>query len=180
MTKFLFEKLDSQKHDRNNFDCGDQTLNIFLKLYASQQQKQGFCTTYVCVDQADPNNPKTILGYYTMSANSIEASNAGYFAKKKLPYKNIPTIKIGRLARDIHKSPKGFGKVLLATALNQCLNYATNHLGIWAVEVDLINEKVKPFYEKFGFHEIPDFPLRLLLPIATIKTAQLSVESILS
>lgn len=180
MTKFLFEKLDSQKHDRNNFDCGEQTLSIFLKLYASQQQKQGFCTTYVCIDQNDPKKEKSILGYYTISANAIEASNADYFSKRKLPYKNIPTVKIGRLARDIHKSPKGFGKFLLATALNQCLDFATNHIGIWAVEVDLINEEVKAFYEKFGFHQIPGFPLRLLLPIATIKASQVCEESICS
>jgi hypothetical protein len=177
VNKFLFEKLDPQTHDRNNFDCAEQSLNIFLKLYASQQQKQGFCSTYVCISQNDPNELKTILGYYTVSANSIEAINLDYFTKRKLPYKNIPTIKLGRLARDIHKSSKGFGKYLLAMALNQCLTFATNHMGIWAVEVDLVNESVKPFYEQFGFHEIPGFPLRLLLPMATIKAAKLCEET---
>ena len=180
MIKFLFERLDPQKHDRNNFDCIEQTLNLFLKLYAFQQQKQGFCSTYVCVDQNDRNDLKTILGYYTVSANSIEANSFDYFSKRKLPYKNVPTIKIGRLARDTHKSSKGFGEYLLAMALNQCLDLASNHVGIWAVEVDLINEAIKPFYEKFSFHEIPGFPLRLLLPIATLKAAKLCEESILA
>jgi hypothetical protein len=166
-----FERLDPNKHDRINFDCGEETLNIFLKIYAFQQQKEGFCTTHVCIDKNHPNKIKPILGYYTISASSIEAVNADYFSKRKLPYKNIPTIKIGRLARDINESPKGFGKFILETALGHCLEFATNHIGIWAVEVDLINEHVKPFYEAFDFKELPEFPLRLLLPISKLKKA---------
>ena len=172
MNNLRFEKLDPQKHDRNNFDCGEQNLNIFLKVYASQQQKQGFCTTYVCTSDDDPKKAKTILGYYTISASSIEATNADYFSKRKLPYQQIPTVKIGRLARDVKQSPKGFGKLILKTALNQCVEFATNNLGIWAVEVDLISEEVKPFYKAFGFQEIPKLPLRLILPISIIKEAQ--------
>ncbi len=171
MSNLVFEKLDSKKHDRANFDCGEDSLNVFLKLYASQHQKKKFCITHVCVDAEQNNQFKTILGYYTISASSIEATNADYFAKKKLPYKNIPTVKIGRLARDINESPKGFGKFILASALKQCLEFATNNIGIWAVEVDLINEEVKPFYQTFGFSEIPDLSLRLILPIETIKSA---------
>lgn len=162
----VFERLDPQKHDRINFDCGEKNLNIFLKLYASQQQKQGFCTTYVCISQ---NNPKFIMRYYTISASSIAATNANSFSKKKLPYSNIPTVKIGRLARDINSTPKGFGKFILESALNYCLEFATNHIGIWAIEVDAINENVKVFYEHFGFKELPGLPFRLLLPIQTLK-----------
>lgn len=169
VNNLAFERLDPQKHERAGFDCGEENLNIFLKIYASQQQKQGFCTTYVCVDKNNPNKTKPVLGYYTISASSIEATSADYFSKKRLPYKNIPTVKIGRLARDINESPKGFGKFILETALNHCLEFASNHIGIWAVEVDLINENVKPFYEAFGFKELPEFQLRLLLPISTIK-----------
>lgn len=166
MNNLIFEKLDPQKHERINFDCGEESLNIFLKIYASQQQKQGFCTTYVCVNE---NDPKIILGYYTVSASSIEASDADYISERKFPYQKIPTIKIGRLARDINTSQKGFGKFILANALKHCMDFATNHLGIWAVEIDVINEDVKTFYEEYGFKAIPGFPLRLLLPIKTLK-----------
>lgn len=173
MSNFVFEKLDSKRHNRENFDCGEESLNVFLKLYASQHQKKGFCITHVCVDAEQNNLFKTIFGYYTISASSIEAINADYFSKKKLPYKNIPTVKIGRLARDINESPKGFGKFILATALKQCLEFSTNNIGIWAVEVDLINEDVKPFYQSFGFCEVPNLSLRLILPIETIKAASI-------
>lgn len=170
MNNFVFEKLDPQKHNRFSFDCGEESLNIFFKLYASQQQKQGFCTTYVCVNKNNLNNMRPVLGFYTISASSIEAANTEYFSKKRLPYKNIPTVKIGRLARDINLSPKGFGKFILQTALMQCVEFATNHIGIWAIEVDLVNETVKPFYDAFGFREIPGSPLCLMLPIATVKS----------
>jgi len=170
VSNLVFEKLDAKKHDRESFDCGEESLNFFLKKYASQHQKKGFCITYVCFDSQENNQFKKILGYYTISASSIEPINTDYFTKKKLPYKNIPTLKIGRLARDINESPKGFGKLILSTALNQCLELAKNNIGIWAVEVDLINEEVKPFYKKFGFCEVPNLALRLILPIKTIKS----------
>lgn len=175
MSNLVFEKLDSKKHDRESFDCGEESLNVFLKLYASQHQKKGFCITHVCVDNEQDEQFKKILGYYTISASSIESINADYFTKNKLPYKNIPTVKIGRLARDINESPKGFGRFILATALNKCLEFATNNLGIWAVEVDLINEEVKPFYKTFGFCEVPNLCLRLILPIETIKSASTTI-----
>lgn len=119
-----FEQLNSDQHERLSFDCGAENLNIFLKLYAFQQQKQGFCKTFVCIDQNSPHEIKPILGYYTISASSIEAINADYFSKKKLPYKSIPTVKIGRLARDINVTPKGFGKYIsngLKPMLGVCL-----------------------------------------------------------
>lgn len=84
MSNLVFEKLDSKKHDRESFDCGEESLNVFLKLYASQHQKKGFCITHVCVDNEQDEQCKKILGYYTISASSIESINADYFTKKKI------------------------------------------------------------------------------------------------
>jgi hypothetical protein len=168
VNNWRFEKLNPKKHDRADFDCGEESLNLFLKLYAAQQQKRGFCTTYVCIEHNTTIDIKPILGYYTVSASSMEAESADYFSKRKLPYKKLPTLKIGRLARDIHKSPKGFGGDILGAALIKCLETSEN-LGIWAIEVDLINEKVKPFYQAFEFQEFPDLSLRMALTIDTLR-----------
>jgi len=163
-----FEKLDPKFHDRAGFNCGENELDIFLKLYANQQQSQGFNVTYVCVQQNDPN---AILGYYTLSPSSLNALDATYFSRKRIPYQKVGTIKIGRLARDKNKTPNGFGKFILKHALNQCLVEA-DIIGCFAGEVDIINEGVKGFYEKFGFQEIPGLPQCLILPISTIKQSQ--------
>ena len=44
-------------------------------------------------------------------------------------------------------------------------------LGIHAVVVDAIDEQAKGFYEKYGFVALADQPLRLYLPLATIRKA---------
>ena len=87
MNNLVFEKLDATKHDRESFDCGEESLNVFLKLYASQHQKKGFCVTHVCFDNQQDNQFKKILGYYTISASSIESINVDYFNKKNYPIK---------------------------------------------------------------------------------------------
>ena len=99
--------------------------------------------------------------------------DASCFKKRSLPYKKIPTIKIGRLARDIKKTSSGFGGVILRNALSTSLELSESKLGVWGVEVDLINEKVKSFYNTYGFHEIPGSPLSMFLPMTTLKTAAL-------
>jgi hypothetical protein len=49
MKNLIIEKLNTQ-HEKNIFDCGEQSLNIFLRLYAFQQQKKGLGNTYVCIN----------------------------------------------------------------------------------------------------------------------------------
>jgi hypothetical protein len=44
-------------------------------------------------------------------------------------------------------------------------------VGVFAVRVDAIDEVAKGFYTKYGFRELPDFPLSLYLRIETFKQA---------
>ena len=58
------EETISKKHNRKDFDCGQDDLNNFLAKYARQAHESGASKTYVAVDAGDG---KTIFGLYTLS-----------------------------------------------------------------------------------------------------------------
>ena len=63
----------SKNHDRAAFDCGEDSLNIYLNRYARQNHESGGAKCFV----ASPHGaPARILGFYTLSPASIEFSRA--------------------------------------------------------------------------------------------------------
>ena len=159
----IFELLDKNLHDRSNFDCGEESLNIFLKEKANKEQKIGFSKTYVAIN---PSNEKEILGYYSLSSGHVSINDLPFKMKEKLPrYANAPTLMIGRLARDKYKSPKGFGRSLIKDALKKAIE---NNAGVYAIEVQAINESVVSFYSTYGFIPFNQNPMNLFLPITTV------------
>jgi GNAT superfamily N-acetyltransferase len=148
----MIELLD-KKHNRNNFDCGNELLNNYLKNQASQDVKRKLSACFVLIE----NNTNNILGYYTLSNNSIPLSNFSEQIQKKLPksYTSIPTTLLGRLAIDKKHQGKGIGKILLIDALKRSYDNSLE-MGSFAVVVDPIDEAAEKFYEKYDFIKLPD------------------------
>nr|WP_291514187.1 GNAT family N-acetyltransferase [Abyssibacter sp.] len=112
-----------------------------------------------------------VLGYYTLSAFSVELTDLPHDLTRKLPkYPLVPSMLIGRLAVDQRCHGEGFGAYLLADALKRILNLA-NEIGIAFVIVDAKNDQAHRFYQRFGFASCLDAPQRLYLPIATAADA---------
>ncbi len=62
--------LDPLRHDRKTFTSGVAELDEYLHRFAAQQSKKGITVVRVLVDT---DMPKTILGYYSLSAAQIDA-----------------------------------------------------------------------------------------------------------
>lgn len=155
----IIESLTKQ-HNRANFDCGEESLNNFLKKYARQNDERGLGKTFVVVEE----NTTEILGYYTLSSGSVTFEEV----PENLPRYPVPVAHLGRLAVDKKAKGKGLGEVLLIDALRRVLKIA-DQLGIYAVEVIALNESAKKFYLKYGFKSLLDDDLHLYLSIRTIK-----------
>ena len=69
---------------------------------------------------------------------------------------------------DISCQGEGLGTELLVDALLRIVR-ASSQIGIYAVRVDAIDERVKQFYLKYEFIPFEDNPLSLFLPIKTVK-----------
>lgn len=155
------QALDSKIHDRDNFSCGVLELDDYLKHFAIQHAKKGITTVRVLIDS---NSPKTILGYYALSAAQVNANELSPQIQKKLPKYPIPCFRLARLATDIKYREQGFGKDLIGLAVTRCIE-AKKHIGAYALIVDAKNTKAKKFYEYFGFTACNSNPLTLYLPL---------------
>ena len=158
-------KLLDKKHNRNDFDCGNELLNNYLKTQAGQDIKRKLSACFVLTEK-ETNN---IQGYYTLSNNSIPLSSFPEQIKKKLPnsYDSIPTTLLGRLAIDKNCQGKGFGKILLIDALKRSYEIS-KEIGSFAVVVDPIDEKAELFYEKYDFIKLPDSE-KMIIASKTLK-----------
>jgi GNAT superfamily N-acetyltransferase len=143
-----FEPL-SAKHSRQEFDCGNDDLNAYLKHYARQDQKRGAAQTWVLTD---PQFPLRVDVYYTLSAHSIQS------VALRFPYQSIPALLIGRLAVTQRAQGKSLGKIAIVDALLRAQKIGTE-VGIRFLLVLPKNQKVEAFYSKLGFQKLPDSKL---------------------
>jgi hypothetical protein len=63
---------------------------------------------------------------------------------------------------------RGLGEVLLVEALRRSVLVA-EHVGVHVVDVIALHERAKSFYIKYGFLEMLDNSLHLMLPMATVR-----------
>jgi len=153
------------KFKRENFDCGKKSLNNYILRNVTKDIKAGACTCFVILNDEDQ-----IIGYYTLSTESILKSDAPEEFQKKIKYEYIPVILLGRLAIDKREFGKGYGKVLLIDSLERSFKVAKNQIGAVAVIVDPIDEEAIAFYSKFGFTMLPNSG-RMFMSMKKIETA---------
>jgi GNAT superfamily N-acetyltransferase len=165
--RFIFEKL-SRDFARDPFDCGNESLNDFLKRYALQNLKKNISFTIVAVSE---ENRKKILGYYSVSMAQVDFEDLPADLAKGIPRYPVPAMRIGRLAVDRIAQGVGLGGELLRHALSRALELS-REVGTCIVLVDAIDENAKRFYEKYGFVSLIDLPLSLVLPMETIAEAR--------
>lgn len=150
-------------HRRDAFDCGDPSLNEFLKKFARQNDERNIAKTFVAVDAG-----QNVLGYYSVSAAGIEFSELPGDAAKRLPRYPIPAARIARLAVDQSVQGSGLGARLLVDALKR-IYLSSDQVAVKVVLVDALNEKARSFYGHFGFIPLPDEQFKLFLPIETVS-----------
>lgn len=133
-------------------------------MQASQDIKKSLAACFVIVDETNH-----ILGYYTLSNDSLDRNEIPEEHQKKVPPNyNVPVTLLGRLARDISARGTGIGEHLLLDALNRSYNISIKGIGSMAVIVDPINENAIKFYSKYGFTLLPDSG-KMFLSMKTIS-----------
>lgn len=157
----MISKVLEKSHNRKNFNCGIDELDNYLKQYANQDIKKRLAVCYVITDKKND-----VIGYYTLSSNSIDLNDIPENLAKSLKYAEIPVVIIGRLA--IHQDYQGnkLGQTLLIDALKRIVEISAL-VGNHAVIVDPINESAIKFYTKFGFVAL-NSSKRMFLPLKTI------------
>ena len=153
-------------HGRTGFQCGVEALDRYLKKQAKQDIKRRISRVFVATK---PDNPKTVIGYYTLSTLSIELNQLPEKLVRKLTKHPVPAALIGRLAVSNAAQGQGVGKMLLADAIKRTL-VVSDQIAIYAMVVDAINDSAKGFYKQFGFTHLSDDSPRLFLPLKSIES----------
>lgn len=161
-------ELLSKSHDRASFDCGNESLNSFLRQTARQHAERGISQTFVLVEE-DEADPKPILGFFSLNICQIKSEALSESEAKKLP-RDVSGIKIGRLAVSREIQRQGIGKVLLVAAMGKVLEIFDTAGGI-GLFVDAKDQRGKGYYEQFGFVPLSSNQLQLFLPLKTIRSA---------
>lgn len=162
---FIIESLDPQKHRQEEFDCGVEALNDYLKKRARKEMDAGLAVCFVAVPESDPG---CIAGFYTLSAATILTTVLPEAVTKKLPrYGEFPAILLGRLARSIAFKGQGLGDRLVMSAFVRAA-HAAEDVASWAIVTDPKDENARRFYEDFGFSELG--ANRLLITMKQVKT----------
>lgn len=159
------------RHDREGFDCGSAELNDYLKKTARQHIDKGLSKTFVLVDEAEPER---ILGFLTLAVCEVQAQSLPPKLAKKYP-QHVPAAKLARLAVAKDRQRGGLGKLMMVHALRQAIR-VSDSVGIIGFFVDAKNEDARRYYEQYGFVALPDSPLKLFLPLATLKQALASPD----
>lgn len=162
--RYRVEALGRQ-HDRSQFSCGNGPLDQYLKTQAGQDADKRVAAPFVLCEGA--NN--TVLGYYTLSAISVDIGVWPEKVAKKLPrYPVIPATLLGRFAIDRRQQGKGAGEYLLMDALHRSLQ-ASRQVAAFAVIVDAKDDRAVEFYRHYEFTPFTDEPRKLFLPMAVIE-----------
>ncbi len=169
------EPLDPQKHDRAAFSCGTDRLDNFLKRTARKHQAGDFTRVWVATE----GGKAAILGYYALNAHSLEGDDLPANLIRNAPrFGGIPAVYLSMIAVDRRHQGQGFGRILLADALNRAAA-AADQIGLKAVILDVIEdggpeitEKRRAFYAAMGFQSLPARPLRMFISIETARRAR--------
>ena len=166
--EWRIEPLDRATHDRSHFDCGNASLDDWLRKRAGQYDRRGLSRTYVLLRAGEVH----VRGYYAVSNHSITFDALPPGEAKGLPQIDVPVMLLGRLAVDRSVQGQGLGAYLLVDALRRA-EYLSKHVGVRAVEVHAIDNGARAFYLKYGFMELRDDPHHLFLPVAVIRALKL-------
>ena len=160
MTVFAPEPLDA-RHRVDDFDCGSQSLNDWLRKHALRNQASGASRTFVVCDDS------RIIAYYALASSAVAMDGATGKLRRNMP-DPIPVVVLGRLAVDVAYQGHGLGRALLQDAGRRVL-HAADEIGIRGLLVHALDETARAFYQRLGFDPSPLDPMTLMITLADLR-----------
>ncbi|XTZ38628.1 GNAT family N-acetyltransferase [Salmonella enterica] len=142
---------ENVEYDLSNFDCGEAYLNTFLTDHLKRQHGSKILRAYMLVTR---EKMPRVMGYYTLSGSSFEKTCLPTRTQqKRVPYQNVPSVTLGRLAIDRNIQRRGWGEILITHAM-KVVYLASQAVGIHGLFVEALNDNAKKFYLSLGFVQL--------------------------
>lgn len=153
----------ARKHELDQFDCGEPALDEWLKRHARAADVSESARVFVVTE-----DDASVVAYYALAAAQVEPRSATARAAKGQPSRPIPAILLARLAVDRGHQSRGLGRSLLQDVMRRCVA-AADEIGVRLLLVHAKNERVKQWYQRYGFEESPTDPLHVMLLLKDIR-----------
>jgi len=150
-------------HALETFDCGEPSLNDWLKRRALQNQASGASRTFVSCEKDQ------VVAYYALASSAVAASAAPGRFRRNMP-DPIPVVVLARLAITQAHQGQGLGRALFQDAGRRVV-HAADAIGIRGLLVHALSDEAKAFYLQLGLDVSPLEPMTLMLTIADLKAA---------
>ena len=168
----VIEPLDPERHDRAAFSCGVEQVDNFFRKTAGKLEKAGNLRVFVMASAEGD-----LIGFYALNAHSVDyADLPKKFARARPGHGSIPAAYLSMIGVDRRFAGNGYGGDLLVDALSR-VALAAESLGIAVVMLDVLEcgdpelvARRLDLYTGYGFAPLPSNPLRLFLPLATVRT----------
>lgn len=166
LSDVMIEPLDSKKHNRAAFSCGEVRIDNYLKKTAGSHSKDDFARTFVAI-----LSDCTVVGYYSILAHSLNIKALPDEAIKRMPsWNEVPSIYLSMVG--VHEALQGkeLGRYLMADMFKRCINI-TSELGAHFIVLDALNDRAAAFYRRLGFVDIPSCPHRMLISMKKVRAS---------
>jgi len=154
VTAYTGPHLLQPHHDIDGFDCGDGSLNRWLRERARHNQNQVASRTWVVTDGV------AVAGYYASSAAVVLRADATKRAARNQP-DPLPALLLGRLAVHIDHQSRGLGAALLKHFVLKSIEVA-QLIGVRVLLVRAKDARAASFYQHHGFQPSPVDDLTLM------------------
>ena len=133
----------SDELDISGFDCGNPDLNDFIRNEALQDWKNDYSVTYVGLIAGCP------AAFITLVAGTYRAQDLFKNGKTDYKYRQVPAVKIARIATDIKFQTRGFGVYFIDYAIAVALK-VKKLIGCKLIIADALPDKIG-WYRRCGF-----------------------------
>ena len=144
------------EHVLTGFDSGEPVLDDWLIGSALNADRSGTARTFVWSD-----DELQVVAFMIMCPHEIRREVLPSKVARGTP-NVIPAILLARLALDRRLHGEGLGAQLLVDAIGRAVD-AVRLAGGRFIVIDALHERAAAFYRRFGFQEVPDVPLRLVM-----------------
>ena len=143
--------------DRGGFDCGRESLNQWFRRHAWRNQAASTSRTNLVCDRESG----AIIGYVTLSTAQIERAWLPK-ASQRNPPDPVPAVLLGQLAVDLRHQGQGHAASLMIFALRTTIRFS-EQIGCFGVLTQPLDDKIRDFYRRFGFEDLPFDPGRAMI-----------------
>lgn len=153
----------AEHHLIDAFECGNESLELWLTRRALKNQAQGSSRTFVICEG------QRVVAYYALASGAIASREATGRLRRNMP-DPVPVALLARLAVNLQWQRHGLGRMLMRDAGLRVLQ-AAGSIGIRGMIVKALTADAKAFYEALGFETSPIDEMLLMITLADLEAS---------